>query len=521
MGSEAWSRCLEQSPQPHDFARLLAERFPDVADTSVGAPPWAADLARLEWGLELVRRNAEYPVRSEGFAVHPALQLLTLSWTGLCGLLSSDQGQAEQPELGEEHVVLWPHAETPDRVFCRPATAEDLLALKIVAEELPLAEVAKQANVALSAVRALLHRTAVRGLLLEPASLLVRPPETHPRPDDETIAVPEEVFSGEFFTMQWHITQRCDLRCRHCYDRSPRQDAPLEAGLRLLDQLAAFCDTHHVQGQATFTGGNPLLHPHFLQFYQGAVERGLHVALLGNPGPPEELDALLAVERPVYFQVSLEGLEEHNDTIRGKGHYRRAMRFLELLRERGISSQVMLTLTQENMRQVIPLARELEGRVERFTFNRLAPVGEGAALACAERDAYPAFLDEYIATAQALPHVRYKDNLLNVRLLQRKEPLFGGCTGHGCGAAFNFLAVLGDGEAHACRKMHSPIGNVFEQGLAGVYHGEAATRYRRGSAACAGCALRAVCGGCLAVTAGLGLDPLTARDPYCFFAQAP
>ena len=32
------------------------------------------------------------------------------------------------------------------------------------------------------------------------------------------------------------------------------------------------------------------------------------------------------------------------------------------------------------------------------------------------------------------------------------EP-FGGCTGFGCGAAFNFMAVLPDGEVHACRKV--------------------------------------------------------------------
>jgi len=245
------------------------------------------------------------------------------------------------------------------------------------------------------------------------------------------------------------------------------------------------------------------------------------VALLGNPCPPAVLDELLAIETPAYFQISLEGLEEHNDSIRGKGHFRRALAFLEELKQREIPAQVMLTLTGGNMPQVLPLARELAGKVQRFTFNRLAPVGQGAALACADPETYAAFLEQYIAQAEELSHMRFKDNLLNIHLQQAGKPLFGGCTGHGCGAAFNFLAVLGDGEAHACRKMHSPIGNVHEKGLAAVYDGEQAARYRAGSSACTSCSLRAVCGGCLAVTAGLGLDALTERDPYCFYKDAP
>ncbi len=109
-----------------------------------------------------------------------------------------------------------------------------------------------------------------------------------------------------------------------------------------------------------------------------------------------------------------------------------------------------------------------------------------------------------------------KDNLLNIVLERRGMETFGGCTGYGCGAAFNFLAVLPDGEAHACRKFPSPVGNVLTQGIAGAYDSEEAARYRRGAAACAGCRLRPVCGGCLASARGFGLDFFSEKDPMCF-----
>jgi selenobiotic family peptide radical SAM maturase len=214
--------------------------------------------------------------------------------------------------------------------------------------------------------------------------------------------------------------------------------------------------------------------------------------------------------------VSLEGLPAHNDWVRGPGHFERTLAFLGVLKELGVSSMVMLTLTADNIDQVIPLTERLRGLVDDFHFNRLAMVGEGANLRLPTRERYARFLAEYLAAAEANPALGIKDNLINILRRERGEVPFGGCTGFGCGAAFNFLAILPDGEAHACRKFPSPIGNVVRDGLAQVYDSEAARRYRSGCSACRECAIRPVCGGCLAVAHGFGLDPLRERDPLCF-----
>jgi radical SAM protein with 4Fe4S-binding SPASM domain len=91
-----------------------------------------------------------------------------------------------------------------------------------------------------------------------------------------------------------------------------------------------------------------------------------------------------------------------------------------------------------------------------------------------------------------------------------------GCTGYGCGAAFNFISVLSDGETHACRKFPSPIGNVFKQNLKEIYDSPQAERYRSGPEQCRTCDLWIVCRGCLASAFSEGLDVFKDRDPYCF-----
>ena len=265
-----------------------------------------------------------------------------------------------------------------------------------------------------------------------------------------------------------------------------------------------------------FSGGNPFLYESFFDVYASAAERGFRVSVLGNPVSDELLDRLVAIAKPGYFQGSLEGLRDVNDDIRGEGFYDRVMAFLPRLRARGIRAVVMTTLGAHNRDDVIGLSRVLRGRADRFAYNRFAQVGSGAALDHLDRESYGRFMIDWLLASQSNPTLGAKDNLLNIFKHELGMKLGGGCTGFGCGAAFNFVALLPNGEVHACRKFPSPIGNAYERTLLETYDGRAAERYRQGSTACEGCPIRKRCGGCMAVTHGAGLDPFTDRDPHCF-----
>ena len=134
--------------------------------------------------------------------------------------------------------------------------------------------------------------------------------------------------------------------------------------------------------------------------------------------------------------------------------------------------------------------------------------------------AFAAFLEQYHDAARDNPILGLKDNLFNIIRHRRGEGLFDGCSGHGCGAAFNFVAILSDGTVHACRKFPSPLGNVFENSLAEIYDSAAARQYRAGCRACRSCDIRPVCGGCLAIAHSRGLNIFEDRDPFCFLSTA-
>lgn len=322
--------------------------------------------------------------------------------------------------------------------------------------------------------------------------------------------------STEAFTLQWHLTNVCELSCLHCYDRAPRATLGVPQAMAVLRDLAAFCGARRVRPQVCLTGGNPLLYPGFFDVYAEAARAGMGLSILGNPVSRAVVDRIMDIRRPAYYQVSLEGLREHNDQVRGPGHFDRTLGFLGVLREAGIRSVVMLTLTRNNIDQVLALARLLRGRADRFTFNRISQVGKGASLELPDRDDFIDLLRDWTVASRGDSFLGFKDGLFNLFRRHFGRPSTRGCTGHGCGAAFDFLALLPDGDIHACRKFPSPVGHVLKGGLAAAYDSPTARRYRAGAAPCVWCPLRRSCGGCPAVTYGTGLDPLADRDPFCF-----
>lgn len=318
------------------------------------------------------------------------------------------------------------------------------------------------------------------------------------------------------FTLQWHLTNDCTQCCAHCYDRTTRAVLSPEAALEILHGFVQFCHTRHVQPRVSLSGGDPLLYPGFHDLYHKLATLHIPTSILGNPLSAQTLKEIIAIRRPGYYQVSLEGFEATNDSIRGPGSYRRTVEFLETARELRVATHVMLTLSRANLSEAIPLGIALAPLARKFTFNRLARVGAGSAMLQPSRSEFRDFLVCYLAAARQHPALGLKENLLCIAVGNSAPRFLSGCTGFGCGAAFNFVALLPDGEVHACRKFPSLIGQLPQMSWSQIYDSAEARAYRNGSRGCRGCRMKKICGGCLAFTHGEGLDPLVSRDPFCF-----
>jgi selenobiotic family peptide radical SAM maturase len=514
LGKETWGRvlaALDEDSEPQAFHDILLS-----LKNAFDLPDFIVDLARLEWALYRAKEDKTSVHQPyETVMVNPTLTLVPVSWKNLVTLIKGDIGRDFMlSESSQIQVMIWRHSKTDD-LHIREADDIDLLALKIIIEQVDPREAATIGGVNVGAIHTALNRAIAQGILIYPGSRIQRSSLSSLQTSDAF----EHFITADIFTLQWHITQACDLHCKHCYDRRDRASMSYDTGIAVLDDFYGFCRQMHVRGQVTFTGGNPMLYPRFIDIYQAASDFGFGLAILGNPTPIEKIERLLDIAKPLYFQISLEGLAEYNDYIRGDGHFQRSLDFLDQLKQLDIFTMVMLTLNRDNLDQVLPLGSLLKDRADFFTFNRLSTVGEGAQLMMPQKENFEAFIRKYEEMAGESPLLGLKDNLINIIRKEKGIEPFGGCTGYGCGAAFNFVALLPDGEVHACRKFPSPIGNILQTRLIDIYYSNLAHKYRTGSEACLDCSLAVVCRGCLAITYSHGLEVFKDRDPFCFVSE--
>ncbi len=149
------------------------------------------------------------------------------------------------------------------------------------------------------------------------------------------------------------LTQRCNLRCGHCYvGCAPDADLPeipTEAALDLLGRWQAYAG-----GGVALSGGEPLAHPGFGKILAAAA-RGGNVSVLTNGTLVDDAAARSLAEAGASVQVSLDGPDAAaHDALRGPGSFAGAMRGLRLLRRRLPVGRLVLscTLTADNLPRV-------------------------------------------------------------------------------------------------------------------------------------------------------------------------
>ncbi len=143
--------------------------------------------------------------------------------------------------------------------------------------------------------------------------------------------------------LELQITDRCNLRCRHCYigDRGPH-DLPVATIRSILEEFG------EMQGlRLLITGGEPLLHPAFSgvnDFLPSfAVRKVLFTNGLLITG---QLLRRLHVDE---IQVSIDGLEPAHDALRGKGSFAKAVDAVRKCLDAGVDVSVATMAHGKNL----------------------------------------------------------------------------------------------------------------------------------------------------------------------------
>ena len=163
--------------------------------------------------------------------------------------------------------------------------------------------------------------------------------------------------------VHWSITGRCNLKCRHCFMSAPGGKHGNPTHEQLMETMEQFVECGI--SQVGITGGEPLIRSDFLEIVEELTKREIGINCIYTNGwfvTEELLDALEALGIKPSFQLSYDGVGQH-DFLRGiEGCEERTLNALRLLQERGCRVNVSTCLHRGNvhtMRETVNLMASL------------------------------------------------------------------------------------------------------------------------------------------------------------------
>ena len=370
---------------------------------------------------------------------------------------------------------------------------------------------------------------------------------------------------AQYFAFQWHITDECDQRCKHCYIFAEGHPALVTMSwdemTRVVQQCEAFCARFSRLPYFYITGGDPILHPHFWQLLDLLKSKEIPFTLMGNPFHlTDEVCARLASLGCDKYQMSIDGMEATHDWFRKPGSFKATLEKIACIKEAKrpdgspITSVIMTTVSGTNIDEIPDIIDAVvAAKADVYAFARYCPTSDGKGNEKSDwyisPERYRAFLEEidkiyscYESDSDCVTYFNRKDHLWTlfdyehgrfvlseaernrinsassaqtelVANEERKLIIRSGCNCGNC-----HITILPTGDIYACRRVqNSRVANIFLDDLGEVWLGkmEAYRDYEKFEK-CAKCELLPYCRGCPAVASGSNGGNFYAPDPQCW-----
>lgn len=320
------------------------------------------------------------------------------------------------------------------------------------------------------------------------------------------------------FTLQFHITDRCPNQCLHCYKNENFDDLGIKEIEKIFLNIEDFKKKYNASiSQVNITGGAPLIRNDWFKIVELIGRKNKNIVIMDIPEhvTPNNIKILKELNVSAY-QVSIDGMQENHDIVRGKGSFEKTIESIDLLNQNGITIFVMYTVNNKNYNDLLPLIDYFEQKKLDVVFAFDFVVCQGNA-----KNSSISLLSENIRTIIDKYYAKYKENQKrNTTVkLKLKSALFSlyTCDGvqdmlagkypyvSGCGLGWNTLTVMPDGTVYPCRRLPIRLGNLCEDSFEDIFLNNGFMRKMRRKnnfVKCGLCSYYEFCRGCPAIEYG-------------------
>lgn len=329
---------------------------------------------------------------------------------------------------------------------------------------------------------------------------------------------------GPTFHIQWHISNRCNLCCIHCYQEqfTSKNELCWKRLQIICDNLISTMQRWNKKLSLTLTGGEPFLKSELWQIieYLGQSEYIDTVKIITNGMLIDKyISNIVRYPKLKEILVSIDGVTaESNDSIRGVGVFNTVIENIKLLNSYQVPITIMFTLLNHNLQDAYLLfdfAKTLS--VDGYIIERFIPLGQGERLI---DEVVPGEkMDElYQHISNQCQEIYLSEEMIKYRAMSikfgKEVELYGG----ECIVGRDGLAILPQGDILPCRRFNLVIGNGLDESLSEIWANSQILNNLRCKenlkGKCGVCPITD-CYGCRAMTFALTGDYLL-EDPHCW-----
>jgi MoaA/NifB/PqqE/SkfB family radical SAM enzyme len=317
----------------------------------------------------------------------------------------------------------------------------------------------------------------------------------------------EEIFYNNSypFIVSLELTNKCNLRCLHCYGSYGEADLefiPKET-LDILGQMFADIGVFTVE----LTGGDPSVYPYTAQAISAFLEHGIsRLALLTNGANVSEdvFNTLVHYKDRVFVQIDLHSLQENYfDWFTGtRGNLSRILNSIDRLVNAGVNVTATSVITPGNLNEIEDLA-EYAYSHNMTSYGPTIVINIGRAL-CAESEKL------LLSTSDQVQEYEKKMQLISMKYPGfLREPLKKESSTN-CGTVTSHCAIRSNGDIKLCTidtgdYFNFDIGNIHNETLKSIFDRNrnlcqdlrTVTCPSRKNSNCTGCPEVLYCEGCM------------------------
>lgn len=325
------------------------------------------------------------------------------------------------------------------------------------------------------------------------------------------------------FHIQWHITDNCNLRCKHCYQNtfSPENDLPFEKLFFIFSNICEYLEMKNKKLVIDITGGEPFLHKDWEKLIEEILNSKYSESLgLITNGFLIRDDIIYKIEKnKIILKVSVEGIDkEIYQFFRGK-NYENFIKVCEKIKEINTEKFLMFTILEKNWQQIFKIFDfAFKYNFSGVIIERFIPYGIGEKMK-KEVISFKSWM-KIIEFLHKICEVDFEiSNIVEfrgfmVKLENKKYELYGS----ECIVGKNGIAIMPDGTVYPCRRLPVPIGNLLKERLIDIWqNSEVLNKIRKKDTLkgkCKNCIIDE-CIGCRALVYSLYNDFLE-EDPLCY-----